>query len=199
MTCFPSLKPADPWLRARMRLWSKMVDEGLFEGVAELSFSAMFRERMRNMSEEIRERRFRNIGDPRRRDRFMSTYELGVFALCDPRNCGLRTGIRDAGRYACRDRTMDRGRESKPCRYQLDAFCGAAGLPRVARSLDQGPAACRGLVDHGSRMAKLHERSARSNLGSRIFPTRTLVLQRRRTRFSRKADIDPIRGDGTIF
>jgi glutathione S-transferase len=61
-----------------MRLWSKMVDEGLFEGVTELSFSAMFRERMRSMPEEIRERRFRNIGDPRRRDRFMSTYELGV-------------------------------------------------------------------------------------------------------------------------
>jgi glutathione S-transferase len=38
----------------------------------------MFRERMRNMPEEIRQRRFRNIGDPRRRDRFISTYELGV-------------------------------------------------------------------------------------------------------------------------
>src|SRR5262245_35253387 len=55
-----------------------MVDEGLFEGVAEISFSAIFRERMRNMPEEIREKRFRNIGDPRRRDRFMSTYELGM-------------------------------------------------------------------------------------------------------------------------
>lgn len=74
----PRLIPADPWLRARMRLWSKMVDEGLFEGVTEISFSAMFRERMRNMPEDIRERRFRNIGDPRRRDRFMSTYELGA-------------------------------------------------------------------------------------------------------------------------
>jgi glutathione S-transferase len=74
----PPLIPSDPWLRTRMRLWSKMVDEGLFEGVTEISFSAMFRERMRNMPEEIRERRFRNIGDPRRRDRFMSTYELGV-------------------------------------------------------------------------------------------------------------------------
>jgi glutathione S-transferase len=61
-----------------MRLWSKMVDEGLFEGVTELSFSAMFRERMRTMPAEIRERRFRNIGDPRRCDRFMSTYEHGV-------------------------------------------------------------------------------------------------------------------------
>ena len=74
----PRLKPADPELQARMRLWSKMVDEGLFEGVTELSFSAMFRERMRNMPEEIRQRRFRNIGDPRRRDRLMSTYELGA-------------------------------------------------------------------------------------------------------------------------
>jgi glutathione S-transferase len=74
----PRLIPSDPRQRTRMRLWSKLVDEGLFEGVTELSFSAMFRERMRNMSEEIRETRFRNIGDPRRRDRFMSTYELGV-------------------------------------------------------------------------------------------------------------------------
>ena len=70
--------PADPWLRARMRLWSKMVDEGLFEGVTEISFSAMFRERMKNMTDEMRERRFRNVGDPRRRDRFKSTYELGA-------------------------------------------------------------------------------------------------------------------------
>lgn len=74
----PRLIPAEPWLRTRMRLWSKAVDEGLFEGVTEISFSAMFRERMRNMPQEVREKRFRNIGDPRRRDRFMSTYELGV-------------------------------------------------------------------------------------------------------------------------
>jgi glutathione S-transferase len=74
----PPLMPDDPWPRTRMRLWSKMVDEGLFEGVTEISFSAMFRERMKNLSEELRQRRFRNIGDPRRRDRFMSTYELGA-------------------------------------------------------------------------------------------------------------------------
>src|SRR5262244_1665813 len=80
----PPLVPAEPWLRSRMRLWSKAVDEGLHEGVTEISFSAMFRERMRNMPGEIREARFRNIGDPRRRDRFKSTFELGVqspFAL----------------------------------------------------------------------------------------------------------------------
>ena len=74
----PPLTPADPLQRARMRLWSKMVDEGLHEGVTEISFSAMFRERMRMMPEDLRAARFRNIGDPRRRDRFKSTYELGV-------------------------------------------------------------------------------------------------------------------------
>jgi glutathione S-transferase len=74
----PQLIPSDPWRQSRMRLWSKMVDEGLHEGVTEISFSAMFRERMKNMSETIRETRFRNVGDPRRRDRFKSTYEHGV-------------------------------------------------------------------------------------------------------------------------
>ena len=74
----PPLVPRDPWLRSRMRIWSKMVDEGLFEGVAEISFSAMFRERMKNMPEEIRQARFRNVGDPRRRDRVKSTLEQGV-------------------------------------------------------------------------------------------------------------------------
>jgi glutathione S-transferase len=74
----PQLIPADPWLQSRMRLWSKMVDEGLHDGVTEISFSAMFRERMKNMSPELREKRFRNVGDPRRTDRFKSTYEHGA-------------------------------------------------------------------------------------------------------------------------
>jgi glutathione S-transferase len=74
----PRLIPADPWRQSRMRLWSKMVDEGLCDGVTEISFSAMFRERMRAMPEEIRQKRFRNVGDPRRTDRFKSTYEHGV-------------------------------------------------------------------------------------------------------------------------
>src|SRR5262245_10956375 len=56
----PLLVPSDPWQRSRMRVWSKLVDEGLFEGVTEISFSAMFRERMRSMPEELRQRRFQN-------------------------------------------------------------------------------------------------------------------------------------------
>jgi glutathione S-transferase len=74
----PPLIPRDAAARTRMRLWSKTVDEGLHDGVTELSFSAMFRERMKAMTPEMREKRFANIGDPRRRDRFRSTYEHGV-------------------------------------------------------------------------------------------------------------------------
>jgi glutathione S-transferase len=74
----PALAPSGAAARAKMRLWSKFVDEGLFEGITEISFSAMFRERMKKMPSELRERRFENIGDPRRRDRFRSTYEHGV-------------------------------------------------------------------------------------------------------------------------
>lgn len=74
----PPLVPADPLERARMRLWSKAVDEGLHEGVTEISFSAMFREAMKGMTEAQRQARFRNVGDPRRRDRFKSTYEHGI-------------------------------------------------------------------------------------------------------------------------
>src|SRR5271170_5954220 len=38
----------------------------------------MFRDRMRTMTEKQREKRFRNVGDPGRRARFMSTYEQGA-------------------------------------------------------------------------------------------------------------------------
>jgi glutathione S-transferase len=78
--CFPNprLVSPDPFARARMRLWSKAVDEQLFEATRELSFSAMFRERMRNMTEEQRQGRYQNVGDPIKRARLMSTYEEGV-------------------------------------------------------------------------------------------------------------------------
>jgi glutathione S-transferase len=74
----PPLVPADAYARSRMRLWSKAIDEGIFEATRELSFSAMFREKMRGMTEEQRQGRFRNVGDPVRRARFQSTYEHGV-------------------------------------------------------------------------------------------------------------------------
>ncbi len=74
----PRLMPAEPLGRTNMRRWSKMVDEGLHEGISEISFSAMFRERMKGMTDAERQVRFDNVGDPRRRDRFRSTFEHGV-------------------------------------------------------------------------------------------------------------------------
>ena len=74
----PSLKPAYPSGCAAMRVWTKAVDEGIHEGVVALSFSAMFRERMKGMTDEQRARQFRNIGAPVRRDRDRAVFEQGV-------------------------------------------------------------------------------------------------------------------------
>ena len=43
----PPLMPKDAAGRVAARLWSKAIDEGLFEGVTVFSFSAMFRDRMK--------------------------------------------------------------------------------------------------------------------------------------------------------
>ena len=72
------LMPADPYDKAKMRQWSKLIDEGLFEATREISFSAMFREKLNQMTPGQRETRFQNIGDPARRARYVSVYEQGV-------------------------------------------------------------------------------------------------------------------------
>jgi glutathione S-transferase len=77
----PPLVPTTPYERSRMRVWSKHIDEGVFEATREISFSAMFRDKMKSMTEEQRNGRFNNIGDPGRRARFISTYEEGVESL----------------------------------------------------------------------------------------------------------------------
>jgi glutathione S-transferase len=74
----PRLAPPDPFQRARMRLWSKAIDEGIFDATREISFSAMFRDRLHGMGEEQRETRFRNVGDPDRRARYESCYAQGA-------------------------------------------------------------------------------------------------------------------------
>jgi glutathione S-transferase len=73
----PSLVPASAFERAQMRRWSKHIDEGVFEATREISFSAMFRDKMKGMTQQQRDGRFQNIGDPGRRARMISTYELG--------------------------------------------------------------------------------------------------------------------------
>ncbi len=72
------LIPSDPYRRPKMRLWSKLIDEAIFEATREISFSATFREKLREMTPEQRETRFRNVGDPERRARYISTFEQGV-------------------------------------------------------------------------------------------------------------------------
>ena len=74
----PRLVPENPFLRSQMRLWSKAVDEGIFEATRELSFSSVFREKLKNMSAAQRERRYLNVGDPERRARYVSTFERGI-------------------------------------------------------------------------------------------------------------------------
>ncbi len=74
----PPLMPTDPWQCTRAQFWSKLVDEGLFEGVMVISFSAMFRERLKQAPPELLRARFQNVGDPNRRDRMKSTLEDGV-------------------------------------------------------------------------------------------------------------------------
>jgi glutathione S-transferase len=73
----PSLVPETAYERSQMRRWSQHIDEGVFEATCEISFSAMFRDKMKGMSEDQRQGRYRNIGDPGRRARMMSTYEQG--------------------------------------------------------------------------------------------------------------------------
>jgi glutathione S-transferase len=73
----PPLVPVSAYERSQMRRWSKHIDEGVFEATREISFSAMFRDKMKAMTQEQRDGRFRNIGDPGRRARMISTYEQG--------------------------------------------------------------------------------------------------------------------------
>ena len=76
----PPLKPADPFDRAQMRLYSKVCDEGLHQGVAVLSYSAMFMDRLRLMPPPQVETHLSRIIDLERRDRQTAIYHQGVDA-----------------------------------------------------------------------------------------------------------------------
>ncbi len=62
----PPLKPAAPADRARLREWVKEADEAGFQGVASLSFTAVFRERLLNMDPAERDRLWAEQTDPAR-------------------------------------------------------------------------------------------------------------------------------------
>lgn len=74
----PSLRPDEATARARMRLWTKAVDEGLHAAVASLSFAIVFRDQMRALAPEELERHLANVPDPVRRERQRTAIELGL-------------------------------------------------------------------------------------------------------------------------
>jgi glutathione S-transferase len=74
----PALMPTTPLEKARVRLWTKLVDDEIHEAGSTLSFCAMFRDRMLNMAQEEQEKRFKNVGNPIREDMYRSAVELGI-------------------------------------------------------------------------------------------------------------------------
>lgn len=76
----PRLSPDTPWERAQMRLYPKMCDEGLHQGVAVLSYAAMFMDRLRAMTPEQLKAHLDKIVDLERRDRQTSIHASGVEA-----------------------------------------------------------------------------------------------------------------------
>ena len=76
----PALQPADAVERATIRLYPKACDEGLHQGVAVLSYAAMFMDRLRHMPADKLEAHLSRIPDLDRRDRQTSIYRDGIDA-----------------------------------------------------------------------------------------------------------------------
>jgi glutathione S-transferase len=74
----PPLKPADPFGRARMRLWTKQLDEGVHDaGIAVLSFALAFRHQYLTRGEAGR-RMLDSIPDPIKRERRRDVIDNGL-------------------------------------------------------------------------------------------------------------------------
>ncbi len=80
--CFdgPALKPADPFARAEMRLYSKACDEGVHQAIGVVSFAAMFMDRLRRMSPAELAEHLSKVVDLERRDRYTTIHAHGVRA-----------------------------------------------------------------------------------------------------------------------
>jgi glutathione S-transferase len=74
----PPLKPADPFGRARMRLWTKQLDEGVHDaGIAVLSFALAFRHQYRDKGDAGKQM-LESIPDPIKRERRRDVIEKGL-------------------------------------------------------------------------------------------------------------------------
>ena len=74
----PPRKPADPFGRARMRLWTKQLDEGVHDaGIAVLSFGLAFRHQYLTRG-EAGKAMLESIPDPAKRERRRDVIEKGL-------------------------------------------------------------------------------------------------------------------------
>lgn len=74
------LKPADSLAAARMRLWTKQLDEGVHAATSVMSGSIAFRHQMLEKSPEELEAHLNRIPNPDRRERARTNIEKGVEA-----------------------------------------------------------------------------------------------------------------------
>ena len=74
----PPLKPADPAGRAKMRLWTKQLDEGVHDaGIAVLSFALAFRHQYLDKGEAGKQM-LESVPDPIKRERRRDVIENGL-------------------------------------------------------------------------------------------------------------------------
>lgn len=76
----PPLRPADPWQRARMRIWTKRLDEGLHFATGVISGSIAFRHQHLARPADELQAYIEGIPDPVRRERQRRQIESGVEA-----------------------------------------------------------------------------------------------------------------------
>jgi len=74
----PPLRPADPYERARMRLWTKLVDEGLHVDSRTIGQCVAMRFVIREADPETVQRHYAAMPDEVRRDNDLINNELGV-------------------------------------------------------------------------------------------------------------------------
>jgi len=76
----PSLRPADPVVRARMRVWTKIPDDGVHPACAVMSNTIAFRHQFLAMPKADTERNLELTPDPARRERKRQGIEYGLEA-----------------------------------------------------------------------------------------------------------------------
>jgi glutathione S-transferase len=80
LACDPPLRPAAAWDTARMRLWTKQLDEGVHFATGVVSFCIAFREQFLSKPPEEVEAYLAGLQSQERRDRLKISLALGIEA-----------------------------------------------------------------------------------------------------------------------